>query len=85
MKIEETILSLCLARGAGKTICPSEVARALAVEEAAWRALMPEVREVARRLAQDGQIAIYRKGEALPDHDVTGVIRLGLPRHSGLS
>lgn len=78
--IEQTILALCLARGGGKTICPSDAARALEQEEHAWRALMPAVREGAQRLAQAGQIAIYRKGEVISDHDVRGVIRLGLPR-----
>ena len=65
--------------GLGKTICPSDAARALEQEEQAWRALMPKIREVAQSLAHDGQIAIYRKGRAIPDHDVRGVIRLGLP------
>ncbi|MEL7252724.1 MAG: DUF3253 domain-containing protein [Pseudomonadota bacterium] len=77
--IEQMILSLCLERGAGKTICPSEAARALCAVEEEWRALMPDVREAAKRMAQNGKIAIYRKGEALPDHDISGVIRLGLP------
>ncbi|MEQ9176988.1 MAG: DUF3253 domain-containing protein [Roseovarius indicus] len=75
-RIAEEILRLCDARGRGKTICPSEVARALADE---WRALMPEVRDVARGLAEEGRIAVYRKGEVVSDHDTGGVIRLGLP------
>lgn len=79
-EIEDTILALCLERGAGKTICPSEAARAIGHTEEEWRALMPDIRAAARRMAQDGRIAIFRKGQALPDHDVTGVIRLGLPR-----
>ena len=79
LDIEKTILTLCLERGAGKTICPSEVARALQSDDAAWRALMPKVREVAHEMAKTGDIAIYHKGKQRPDHDVTGVIRLGLP------
>lgn len=75
-RIAEEILRLCHARGQGKTICPSEVARALADE---WRALMPEVRDVARGLAEEGRIGVYRKGEVVSDHDTGGVIRLGLP------
>ncbi|MEL6118598.1 MAG: DUF3253 domain-containing protein [Pseudomonadota bacterium] len=78
--IEKAILALCLARGVGKTICPSDAARALEQEDHTWRALLPAVREVAQGLARSGQIAIYRKGTAIPDHDVSGVIRLGLPR-----
>ena len=75
-RIAEEILRLCHGRGLGKTICPSEVARALADE---WRALMPEVRDVARGLAEEGRIAVYRKGEVVSGHDTGGVIRLGLP------
>lgn len=75
-RIAEEILRQCHGRGLGKTICPSEVARALADE---WRALMPEVRDVARGLAEEGRIAVYRKGEAVSDNDTGGVIRLGLP------
>lgn len=78
--IEQMILTLCHERGAGKTLCPSEAARGLSPEDETWRALMPRVRERAQRLAQMGHIAIFRKGVPLTDHDVTGVIRLGLPR-----
>ena len=79
-EIERMILTLCLERGTGKTICPSEPARALCEEESDWRALMPGLRNVARRMAEAGQIAIYRRGEVLRDHDTQGIIRLGLPR-----
>ena len=69
-------MRLCEARGPGKTVCPSEVARGLEADEAAWRALMPGVRELAR----EGRIAVYRKGRALRDPGAGGPIRLGLPR-----
>ena len=41
--LRQAILSAVKTRGAGKTICPSEVARTLAHD---WRALMPDVRRV---------------------------------------
>lgn len=64
----------------GKTICPSEVARALEPnEDKAWRALMPEIRAVSQQMAMAGRISIYRKGVPRLDHDVSGIIRLGLP------
>lgn len=78
-QIVQTILALCKARGRGKTICPSEAARTMHPEQDGWRAHMADVRAMAQRMAQDGQIAIYRKGAVVPDHDVSGVIRLGLP------
>ena len=43
--IEQAILALLAERAPGKTICPSEVARALAQDnEAQWRPMMPAVR-----------------------------------------
>ena len=62
-------------RGAGKTICPSEVARALADD---WRALMPQVRAVAARMAARGEIAVTQRGVAVDALSAQGPIRLGL-------
>lgn len=43
-RIRAAILDLALARGRGKSLCPSEVAKALASD---WRPLMADVRAVA--------------------------------------
>lgn len=51
--IERAIRTLLRERAAGKSICPSEVARALAPDD--WRPLMPRLREVAARLASSGE------------------------------
>jgi Protein of unknown function (DUF3253) len=66
-------------RAAVSSICPSEVARALAPgDEAAWRALMPQVREVAAHLRDEGRVRITRGGAdlAAPDDLHRGAIRL---------
>ena len=63
-------------RGAGKTICPSEVARSLAGE---WRDLMPDVRRVAGQMAARGEITVTQKGVAVDPERARGPIRLGLP------
>lgn len=68
-------------RGTNASICPSEVARALAVE---WRPLLGPVRRAAFGLARAGQIEVLRKGRAVdidsgPDA-ARGVIRLRLRR-----
>lgn len=76
-QIDEHILSLVNARGLGKTICPSEVARAIRPDN--WRPLMKKVRQSAIRLADTGDISIYRKGKPIPTDEVRGIIRLGLP------
>lgn len=80
--IEDTMLKLIDERGAGKTICPSEVARALAGPHSEnWSPLMQPVRRVAVRLLKAGRIAILRKGKPVDDpDDFRGIYRLGLPR-----
>ena len=74
--IEAGILSLVVARGPGKSICPSEVARAIKPE--GWQSLMGPVRQAAQRLVQAGSIDILRKGKPVPPEEVRGVIRLRL-------
>lgn len=78
-RIAATIIELAQARGAGKTLCPSEAARALAKD---WRELMPDVRRVAAQLAHEGRIAVYQRGGVV-DAATGGPIRLGLPPQLG--
>lgn len=78
--IASEILRQAAARGAEKSICPSEVARALAGgDEAAWRPLMGPVRQAAIALVGAGRLEILRKGKPVPVEAVRGVIRLRLP------
>ncbi len=78
--LEAEILRQTSERGTGKSICPSEVARALAPEEEAWRRLMGPVRAAAIRLAKAGQVEVLRKGKPVdPDAEIRGVIRLRKP------
>jgi hypothetical protein len=75
--IADEILRQTAERGAGKSICPSEVARALEPEEAAWRRLMGPIRAAAIRLAKDGHVEVLRKGKPVdPEEEIRGVIRL---------
>ncbi len=76
--IEAMILALTAARGPGKSICPSEVARALRQDSPHqdWHSLLLPVRRAASRLALAGQIDILRKGQAVDPTGVKGVIRL---------
>lgn len=79
-RIERTIVALLDARAPESTICPSDVARALAPDdEAAWRALMPQVREVAAALATDGRLRVTRRGVVVDALAPGGPIRLGRP------
>ncbi len=76
-RLSDHILRLVENLGPGKTICPSDVARAEREED--WRPLMKPVRRCAQRLARAGRIAIYRKGKPVDPETFKGVIRLGLP------
>lgn len=74
--IEAEITRQVIQRGAGKTICPSEVARALSPQ---WRGLMDDVRAVAAQLAARGEIVVTQKGATVDALAAKGPIRLGLP------
>jgi hypothetical protein len=76
--IEDLILRLTEARGAEKSICPSEVARELGDTPGVnWQRHMTPVRQAAIRLTRLGKIEVLRKGKPVADlNDVKGVIRL---------
>lgn len=74
--VDIAILSLVAARGAGKSICPTEAAQALGPD---WRGKLSAVRRAAIRLAEAGQIDILRKGKRVEPAEARGVIRLALP------
>jgi hypothetical protein len=78
--LAETILALASERGAGKTICPSDAARALGGPHPdGWGPLMQPVRRVAVSMAREGRVVIYRKGKQADPDDFKGVYRIGLP------
>lgn len=79
--IEDLVLRLVRERGAGKTICPTEAAKAAAEQrgEDDWQSRLPGVRDAAVRLATRGAAAIYRKGKPVDPDDFKGVYRIGLP------
>jgi len=76
-RAEDAILRLTTARGRHKTICPSEAAREL--DPDAWKPLMLDVQNAARRLAQRGTIVITKGGKKIDPSEARGPIRLGLP------
>lgn len=76
--LDAIIRTLVSARGEGKSICPSEVARAEAPDR--WQPLMGRVRARAIALAKAGEISILRKGKPVDPDDFKGVYRLSLPR-----
>ncbi len=72
--ITNTILQMAAARGADKTICPSEVARALFPAD--WRKHMDEVRQCAVDLQRAGQVSITQKGKLADAENIKGPIRI---------
>ena len=72
--IERAIRRLLRERGAGKTICPSEVARAIAPD--AWRARMDDVRGVVRRLVTKGEVVVMQRGRVVDLAKAKGPIRI---------
>lgn len=72
--IAAAILQMTAARGPGKSICPSEVARKLAPED--WRAHMATVRAVAAELTEAGKIRVTQGGETVNPKEARGAIRL---------
>lgn len=79
--IEAAILRLLAEAGAGRTVNPPDVVRA--VEPGPnWHLLMPLVRRVAVKLALAGRIVITRKGKPVDPNDFKGVYRLGAPQRT---
>lgn len=75
--VEDAIFSLLALREPGKSICPSEAARA--VDPEGWRRVMPQVKATAVGLAREGRLVITRKGKPVDPDAFKGVIRLRLP------
>jgi Protein of unknown function (DUF3253) len=76
--IKALILKLCAARSKS-SICPSDIARTISLNETTWRALMPLVREAARELAKEGLIRVTQKDyEFGLEEEYRGAIRLRL-------
>lgn len=71
--LRQEIMRQVTARGLEKTICPSEVARAMSGDD--WRSLMPLVREVGAELLAEGLIDVTQKGAAVHPLTAKGPIR----------
>jgi Protein of unknown function (DUF3253) len=74
-KLRDAILVMARERGPGKTICPSDAARAVGGKN--WRDLMDEARDIARELAKAGEVEVTQRGEVVdPDATWRGPIRI---------
>lgn len=75
-RFERDILELLAQRGPGKTICPSEIARAASKSD--WRSLMDPVRDAGRRLVARGLIDVTQSGQVVDATSARGPIRYRL-------
>jgi hypothetical protein len=73
----EAILALLARRPEGRTICPSDAARALGDD---WRPRMDSVRAAAFALADRGALEVTQRGAVVDGRTARGPIRLRLPR-----
>jgi len=79
--LEATLLRMIAERGPGKTLNPTEAARALGGDHPdGWGPLMQPIRRVAVALAEQGRVVILRKGKPADPRDFKGVYRLTAPR-----
>ncbi|WP_435746293.1 DUF3253 domain-containing protein [Nocardioides sp. SYSU DS0663] len=74
-RLERGILDLLDRREPGRTICPSEAARAVG-GEADWRRLMAPAREAAGRLAATGAVEVTQRGEVVDVAGARGPVRI---------
>ena len=81
--LDAVIVGLCADARLGRTICPTDAAKAYAwargEDDLAWRSYLQEVRRAAVGLALAGKLAIYRKGKVVDPNEFRGVYRLGAP------
>ena len=73
-RLRAVILQLLERRGTGKTICPSDAARALAGAD--FRPLMDSARAAAAELVADGEIDVTQRGKVVDIAHARGPIRL---------
>ena len=77
--LDQALTRLLTERGAGKTVCPSEVARAVGADQ--WRDLMEPARAAARRAVARGDAEITQAGRVVDPSTAKGPIRIRPIRH----
>lgn len=78
-RIRSCVLDLLASRGPGRSICPSEAARMLALRTGAhWQDLMRPVRTIAAAMAEAGTIEVMQHEAVVDISEVRGPVRLRL-------
>lgn len=75
--LEQSIRDLLAARSRGKTICPSDAARAVGpTDDEGWRELMEPARRAARRMVAAGEVVVTQGGKVVDPSTAKGAIRI---------
>jgi hypothetical protein len=74
-RLEQVIMELLAARDPGKTICPSDAARAVGSDDS-WRDLMEPARQAAQRLVQRGLVEVTQRGAVVDLDQAKGPVRI---------
>jgi hypothetical protein len=75
--LEQSIRDLLAARARGKTICPSDAARAVGpTDDEGWRELMEPARRAARRMVAAGEVVVTQGGKVVDPSTAKGAIRI---------
>ncbi|MEO1534937.1 MAG: DUF2256 and DUF3253 domain-containing protein [Planctomycetota bacterium] len=74
--LERAIVELLAKRDSGKTICPSEAAKAVSPDD--WRELMEPARMAGRRLIERGAVVFTQQGHIVDPSTAKGPIRIRL-------
>ena len=72
--VSQAIIIMATLRGPDKTVCPSEIARALFPGD--WRKHMNEVRASAIELQLEGKVIITQKGKPVDVDKIKGPVRI---------
>lgn len=76
-RIGECLTGLLAERGAGRTVCPTEVAQLLALRFGCrWQDLMRPVRTVASAMAEQGVLEALQHETVVDIREVRGPVRL---------
>ena len=80
--LDAALVRLLDARAATASVCPSEVARAVAAErgQEEWRSLMGPARAAAQRLVAGGQAQVTQGARVVDPSTARGPIRVRRPR-----
>lgn len=73
---------MAAARGTDKSICPSEVARAMFGNN--WRPHMQTVRDAAFDLMEENQVIVTQKGKKVDRENLKGPVRIQINTKTNL-